>query len=148
MAEETKPAGQKPVAQQSTPPKQVEQPKPSESPRGGNSGQSEDPTKGLTDAVQAQYEARTTVPGRPDIDARLDNRQGSFRPPLEEWPAKPQQIDGPDVAHQVEHTRATLGDLQQDDGVERKGMFSIGAHGLSQDEQLREGRPVQGPDEG
>jgi hypothetical protein len=144
MADETKPAGQKPAAQQT---ETKTQPKPAEQPRGGNSGQAEDPTQGLGAAVQAQYDTRTTVPGRPDVDARLDNRQGPFRPPLEEWPAKPQQIDGPDVVHQVEHTRATLGELQ-DDGVQRKGMFSIGSHGLGRDEELREGRPVQSPDEG
>jgi hypothetical protein len=136
-AEPTKQAGQ-PAASK---------PEPAESPRGGNSGQDSDPTKGLADALQAQHKARTEVPGHPGIDARLDNRSGAARPPLEEWPAKPQQIDGPDVAHQLEHTRATLKNLEENVGPV-KGAFSIGSHGLSQDEELREGRPVQGPDEG
>lgn len=118
-----------------------------EQPRQGNSGQNEDPGAGLGDALRSQYAARTTVPGHEGIDARLDNRQGRFRPPLEEWPAKPQQIDGPDVAHQVEHTRETLGRLTDEAG-RVKGQFSIGSHGLSRDEGLREGRAVQGPDEG
>lgn len=61
------------------------------------------------------------------IDPRLDNRRGAQRPPLEEFPAKPQQIDGPE-----------LGDPQprpgerrtEDDDVTRKGMKSPGPHGL------------------
>lgn len=126
-------------------PRTAEQ-RPASQPREGNSGQKQDPGAGVADAVTAQHEARTTVPGYPEIDARLDNRSGADRPPLEQWPAKPQQIDGPDVAHQVEHTRATLRGLEDD--VERKGQFSVGSHGLSRDESLREGRPVSGPDEG
>lgn len=115
--------------------------------RQANSGQNTDPGKGFPAEVQAGHEARTTVPGYDGVDARLDNRTGAERPPLEQWPAKPQQIDGPDVAHQVEHTRATLKDRARDVG-DRKGQYSIGAHGVGTDESLREGNPVQGPDEG
>jgi hypothetical protein len=80
------------------------------------------------------------VPGASNVDARLDNRTGDARPPLEAFPAKPQQVDGPDVIHQVEHTRKVLEDRRNGagDNVERKGMFSPGPHGLS-DESLREG---------
>lgn len=147
---ESKPAEPAKAAEPAKPaasPKVEPKPEPAESPRGGNSGQDTDPTKGLADAVQAQHKARTEVPGHPGIDARLDNRSGAQRPPLEEWPAKPQQVDGPDVAHQVEHTRATLKEFEESTGPV-KGQYSIGSHGLSKDESLREGRPVQGPDEG
>jgi len=127
---------------------QPEQSKPAEQPRQGNSGQAQEPGSGLRDAVQAQHKARVEVPGAPGVDARLDNRQGRFRPVFEEWPAKPQQIDGPDVVHQLEHSRATLGQLTDEVDGDAKGMYSIGSHGLSKDADLREGRPVQGPDEG
>jgi hypothetical protein len=91
---------------------------------------------GLREATQALHAARVSVPGHDNVDARLDNRSGPFRPPLEEFPAKPQQIDGPDLIHQVEHTRRTL-DAVEDPGPV-KGMFSPGPHGLS-DEDMREG---------
>lgn len=96
------------------------------------------------DELAAAHEARVTVPGAPNVDARLDNRTGADRPKLETFPAKPQQIDGPDVMHQVEHTRKVLDDRakgNEEDDVERKGMFSPGPHGLS-DESLREGDEV------
>lgn len=70
------------------------------------------------------------------VDPRLDNRTGDQRPPLEEFPAKPQQIDGPDLLHQKEATAAAL-EAKDEDDVERKGMFSPGPHGLS-DESVRE----------
>jgi hypothetical protein len=137
---------QKPAAQQSTPPKQTEQPQAQQAsqPRQGNSGQSQDPGEGLREALQASHAARTTVPGAPGVDARLDNRTGAARPPLEQWPAKPQQVDGPDLAHQAEHTAATLRQLDQEVG-ERKGMYSPGPHGLS-DEELRESGTAFGPE--
>lgn len=101
----------------------------------------------LPQEVQDAHERRTTVPGADNVDARLDNRTGADRPKLESFPAKPQQVDGPDVMHQVEHTRATLGqdalgrDLKDTKEVgERKGMFSPGPHGLSEDV---DGRPLK-----
>ena len=105
-------------------------------------GQDSNPGAGVADQLRESFEARTTVPGADNVDARLDNRRGADRPKLEEWPAVPQQVDGPDVMHQAEHTRKVLQD--RDDAVdmgERKGMFSPGPHGLS-DETLREGGPV------
>ena len=110
---------------------------PSQAQRAGNSGQNQDPTKGVKDELQ--------VPGHPGIDARLDNRAGADRPPLEEWPAKPQQIDGPDVAHQIEHTRRTLKDREADLG-ERKGQFSPGPHGLSEESLRETDGPAYGPE--
>lgn len=130
MPEENKPAVA-PVR-----PGQPSQPQAASQQRQANSGQSDEPGEGLRDALQATHEARTTVPGRPGVDARLDNRTGAAAPPVESWPAKPQQIDGPDLAHQAEHTAATLRNLEQEVG-ERKGMYSPGPHGLS-DEKLRE----------
>lgn len=99
-------------------------------------------TGGVAGQVAASHEARTTVPGAANVDARLDNRTGADRPPLETFPAKPQQIDGPDVMHQVEHTRRVLAEREEHIG-ERKGMFSPGPHGLS-DESLREGETTFG----
>jgi hypothetical protein len=113
----------------------------------GQPRQGEEQGEGLAEVVRTAHRLRIEVPGAPGVDARLDNRQGRFRPQFEEWPAKPQQIDGPDVVHQVEHTRETLNQLTEVEG-DVKGMYSIGSHGLSKDEELREGRPVQGPDEG
>jgi len=95
---------------------------------------------GIREQVQAAAEARRTVPGASNVDARLDNRGGRQRPALEEWPAKPQQIDGPDLSTQDEFTRAALQD-RRDDETERKGMFSPGPHGLS-NVTLRDGGPV------
>lgn len=91
----------------------------------------------LTDQLNESYAARVSVPGAPNVDARLDNRQGTDRPPLESFPAIPQHVDGPDAAHQREFTRAFLAKRESGDDVARKGMFSPGPHGLS-DEALRE----------
>lgn len=107
--------------------------------REANAGQKQDPTAGVAEEMAASHERRTTVPGAPNVDARLDNRTGDQRPPVESWPAKPQQIDGPDVMGQVEHTRRALADREREAG-DRKGMFSAGPHGLSE-ESLREGGP-------
>jgi hypothetical protein len=124
------------------PPSSSSSPSASPQPRQGNSGQDSEPGEGLKEAVQAAHKARTEVPGAPGVDARLDNRSGAQRPPLEEWPAKPQQIDGPDLEHQAEHTRKTLDRIEQEVG-ERKGMYSPGPHGLS-DESQRGGQAVEG----
>lgn len=91
---------------------------------------------GIAQDMKSGHEARVTVPGAPGVDARLDNRSGKDRPPLEAFPAKPQQIDGPDVMGQVEHTRRTL--EGREDTVARKGMFSPGQHGLAE-ESVRAG---------
>lgn len=64
------------------------------------------------------------------IDPRLDNRVGRQRPPLETFPAKPQQIDGPDVANQPTAREAAAMATEVADNVTRKGMGSPGPHGL------------------
>lgn len=107
---------------------------------------SDDPGANVASELQAAHEARVTVPGAPSVDARLDNRTGDQRPPVEEFPAKPQQVDGPDVVHQLEHTRKVLADRDNaKDAGERKGMFSPGPHGLSP-ESVREGDPAKKDD--
>jgi hypothetical protein len=71
------------------------------------------------------------------VDPRLDNRTGADRPPLESDPAVPQQVDGPDVMHQAEHTEAAL-KVKQAQAGQVKGMFSPGDHSLG-DEDARKG---------
>lgn len=68
------------------------------------------------------------------IDPRLDNRVGDQRPPLETFPAKPQQIDGPDLAHQPNAKEAAemAKDTEDEDDVTRKGDSSPGPHGLGE----------------
>jgi hypothetical protein len=86
-------------------------------------------------------QARNRNPSNPDVDVRLDDRTGRDRPPLEEFPAVPQQVDGPDVEHQAEHTAAHMAELAKgDDGddVERKGAKSLGPHGLGDDDGEQE----------
>lgn len=92
-----------------------------------------DPGAGVADALSDAYDAR--VDGEADADARLDNRRGDDRPEKVKWPAKPQQVDGPDVQHQVEHTRRTLA-KRKAAKKDRVGAFSPGPHGLS-DESVR-----------
>lgn len=69
-----------------------------------------DPGKGLGDEIAAAHKSRTTVPGRPDVDARLDNRSTEALTERTFGPddAKPQHVSGPDVAGQAEHTRSIL----------------------------------------
>ncbi|MFD3532043.1 hypothetical protein [Streptomyces sp. NPDC058664] len=64
----------------------------------------------------------------PKIDPRLDNRTGDQRPKLEDFPAKPQQIDGPEVGEEQERP-AKRGRASADHGT-RKGAKSPGPHGL------------------
>lgn len=65
-----------------------------------------------------------------DVDPRLDNRVGRQRPPLETFPAKPQQIDGPDVANSPTAKEAAAMASDAADNVARKGAGSPGPHGL------------------
>ena len=84
----------------------------------------------------ADPQARFRNPSNPDVDVRLDDRTGRDRPPLEEFPAVPQQVDGPDVEHQAEHTAdhmAKLAEGDDEDDVPRKGARSLGPHGLGED---------------
>lgn len=62
----------------------------------------------------------------PGIDPRLDNRTGDQRPKLEEFPAKPQQIDGPELGQE----RAVAARAKREDVGTRKGAKSPGPHGL------------------
>lgn len=102
----------------------------------GQAADKDAPTGDVAADVKALHEARVSVPGAPTVDARLDNRTGADRPPLETFPAKPQHIDGPDVMHQAAHTAAALKE-RASAAEDRKGMFSPGPHGLS-DESVRE----------
>jgi hypothetical protein len=74
----------------------------------------------------------------PEVDARLDNRVGDYRPVAESFPAVPQQVDGPDLAHQAEFTRRYHEDRAKavEEG-DRKGMHSAGPHGLSDVEERK-----------
>lgn len=69
------------------------------------------------------------------IDPRLDNRHGRQRPPLETFPAKPQQIDGPDVTDTVPRPEE-MAKAEEKDRVTRKGMVSPGDHGLGDTEAV------------
>jgi hypothetical protein len=96
----------------------------------------------LAEAQERGLQVRTEVPDAPEqftVDARLDNRSGTDRPPLLQYPAVPQQVDGPDVMHQVEFTRNFLESGQNVDTGPRLGMFSVGPHGLTADESARSG---------
>ncbi|MFD5294780.1 hypothetical protein ACFWJU_06190 [Streptomyces mutabilis] len=62
----------------------------------------------------------------PGIDPRLDNRTGDQRPKLEDFPAKPQQIDGPELGQE----RKVAARAKDEDGGPRKGAKSPGPHGL------------------
>jgi hypothetical protein len=118
-------------APKAAPPARRQESSPATTDSGGSGG-----GEGLKGAVEAGYKARVSVPGHDNVDARLDNRAGAARPPVEDWPAKPQQIDGPDLMHQTEHTAATLREREEVGNV--KGMFSPGPHGLSGEDE-REG---------
>lgn len=137
MAEMTKGPGQEQAARTPSP---TPQSAPSDAQRATENAPQGRPAgggQGLADQLNESYAARVTVPGAPNVDARLDNRTGTDRPSLETFPAKPQQVDGPDVAHQREFTRAFLAARGSADEGDRKGMYSPGPHGLS-DEALRE----------
>jgi hypothetical protein len=110
-----------------------------------NSGDAgSDPGAGVVDAITRANDARTKVETKglakgEVVDARLDNRVGEDRPRRESFPAVPQQVDGPDLAHQAEFTKAYL-DAVGSETVKagsRKGMHSPGPHGLgSEDERV------------
>lgn len=92
-----------------------------------------DVSKGL----EQQHEARTTLADESGlvkgatVDARLDNRVGADRPRQVDFPAVPQQIDGPDLAHQEEFTRRYLDNLKSEKAEGLLGQASPGPHGLS-----------------
>lgn len=93
----------KPAEQSAAPKPAQSEPKP-QARQGDN-----DPGKGLGDELKSAHAARTSVPGRDGVDARLDNRSKSeLEPPPYDGVNKPQHVDGPDVAGQIEHTRNVL----------------------------------------
>lgn len=101
------------------------------------------PGSGVRKEAEAAHAARTE--GDTDnlakgdvVDARLDNRVAEDRPKREQWPAVPQQVDGPDLVHQAEFTKAYLAAREDPKVVgDRKGMHSPGPHGLgSEDERV------------
>lgn len=66
------------------------------------------------------------------VDPRLDNRGGNQRPPLETFPAKPQQVDGPSLEETptAKEAAKVAEDTAEKDNITRKGMQSPGPHGL------------------
>ena len=69
-------------------------------------------------------------------DPRLDNRRGSARPKLEDFPAKPQQVDGGDLSNIPRTSKevdAAVKDAEKKDTVNRKGAQSPGPVGLGED---------------
>lgn len=101
-----------------------------------------DPGAGVTEQVKAAADARTEVDAKglakgDVVDARLDNRTGADRPRRESFPAVPQQVDGPDLAHQAEFTRAYLDNVDSSSvkAGSRKGMHSPGPHGLGKESE-------------
>jgi hypothetical protein len=83
-------------------------------------------------STRAQDQAKPTTQALavdaadPGIDPRLDNRTGDQRPKLEEFPAKPQQIDGPELGEE----KAAAARAERQDVGQRKGAKSPGPHGL------------------
>ncbi|MGW0131896.1 hypothetical protein [Streptomyces sp. NPDC003299] len=62
----------------------------------------------------------------PGIDPRLDNRTGDQRPKVEEFPAKPQQVDGPELGQE----KAVRARASRKASGTAKGAKSPGPHGL------------------
>lgn len=91
-------------------------------------------TGGTTTAAQEEYE-------RLGVNPRLDNRLGDQRPPLEEYPAKPQQVPGPEVGHFAEHAEefAELNskftgekDVERLGGLRTEGRHGLGDRGVDE----------------
>jgi hypothetical protein len=103
-----------------------------------------DPGANIDQQVQDSHEARTQLvddsglESTAVVDARLDNRAGADRPARVDFPAVPQQVDGPDVAHQAEFTRRFLSQQKSANPEGLLGMSSPGPHGLS-DAKERQG---------
>jgi hypothetical protein len=85
-------------------------------------------TGGTTEAGAEQYD-------KLGVNPRLDNRLGDQRPPLEEYPAKPQQVPGPEVGHFAEHAeqqRELFSKFSGDDVERLGGVRQEGRHGLGE----------------
>ncbi|MFF5795798.1 hypothetical protein [Streptomyces albogriseolus] len=78
------------------------------------------------ESAETSTQALAVDAENPGIDPRLDNRTGDQRPKLEEFPAKPQQIDGPELGQE----RAVAARAEREDVGQRKGAKSPGPHGL------------------
>jgi hypothetical protein len=100
-------------------------PKATTSAAAGSSGPSASPKKS---SGELRTGALAVDADDPQIDPRLDNRTGDQRPKLEEFPAKPQQIDGPEVGE--ERVRPAKRGRAVEDRGPRKGAKSPGPHGL------------------
>jgi hypothetical protein len=105
----------------------------------GNSS-NRDPNAGVKDAAEQAAEARTAGAKTADgvVDARLDSRTGSDRPPVTEHPAVPQQIDGPDIEHHDEFVRKQIAAgvaNTADAGAAKdsRGAHATGPHGEGND---------------
>ncbi|NYV72982.1 hypothetical protein [Streptomyces sp. UH6] len=81
-----------------------------------------------TDSDTDQVETRELAvdADEPGIDPRLDNRTGDQRPKLETFPAKPQQVDGPELGEEKTFARRA----RRSSAGKRKGAKSPGPHGL------------------
>jgi len=96
-----------------------------------------DPGSGVGEALKDAHESRvnladdTGLVKGAEVDARLDNRTGADRPRQVDFPAVPQQVDGPDVAHQAEFTRRYLDNLKKEKPEGLLGQASPGPHSLS-----------------
>lgn len=87
-------------------------------------------TGGVTESGADEYR-------RLGVNPLLDNRLGDQRPEVAEWPAKPQQIDGPEVGHFGEHAER-FGDqaekfrnLADPAGAKSEGPHGLGPHGVT-----------------
>lgn len=98
---------------------------------GGSTGAANTPTTSGPDENPPTPVKDTSLEKGVAVDPRLDNRTGTERPKRTDFPAVPQQVDGPDIAHQKEFTKRYLDNLQADDAKDRLGMASPGPHGLS-----------------
>ena len=98
-------------------------------PKAGGQAQSTPASDKPAEQAERRDLAVTSEREEDRIDPRLDNRRGAQRPPLEEFPAKPQQIDGPEMGD----PQPRPGERAEDD-VTRKGMKSPGPHGLGDTE--------------
>lgn len=79
------------------------------------------------------------------LDPRLDNRMGKDRPVLESFPAKPQQIDGPDVTDTLPRPEEVK-KAEENSSIPRKGMFSPGPHGLGDTKAVPFEEAVENPE--
>ncbi|MCX4622787.1 hypothetical protein ACF09G_13140 [Streptomyces albogriseolus] len=112
------------MADSKTPEKTTTQNSTSSTPSTGSSSSS---TR-AKDQAEPTTERLAVDANEPGIDPRLDNRTGDQRPKLEEFPAKPQQIDGPELGQ--ERAVAARAEREREDVGRRKGAKSPGPHGL------------------